>query len=111
MGPPYVVGVDGGTEGIRAGVFDLEGNAVACASSNYNTNFPKPGWAEQVAAHCTLLLLIASVHVGSVMLQLWWAHVSFMHVFIKGHVVGCVLCTARTNKGHPFRCQTDTGQE
>eukprot|EP00903_Cladosiphon_okamuranus_P006596 g6443.t1 len=47
MGPPYVVGVDGGTEGIRAGVFDLEGNALAFASTSYSTNFPKPGWAEQ----------------------------------------------------------------
>lgn len=48
MGPLYVVGVDGGTEGIRAGVFDLEGNALAFASTSYSTIFPQPGWAEQV---------------------------------------------------------------
>lgn len=48
MAPPYVIGVDGGTEGIRAGVFDLEGNALAFASCPYATNFPQPGWAEQV---------------------------------------------------------------
>lgn len=45
---PYVVGVDGGTEGIRAGVFDTQGNALAFASCAYETTFPQPGWAEQV---------------------------------------------------------------
>ncbi|CAN0420106.1 unnamed protein product, partial [Ectocarpus sp. 13 AM-2016] len=47
MGPPYVVGVDGGTEGIRAGVFDLDGNALAFSSCAYATQYPQPGWAEQ----------------------------------------------------------------
>ncbi len=53
MAPSYVVGVDGGTEGIRAGVFDVEGNALAFASSAYSTEFPNPGWAEQV--RCVLM--------------------------------------------------------
>lgn len=48
MSPSYVIGVDGGTEGIRAGVFDTEGTAVAFASCPYVTLFPQPGWAEQV---------------------------------------------------------------
>lgn len=48
MAPPYVIGVDGGTEGIRAGVFDTDGNALAFASCSYVTNYPQPGWAEQV---------------------------------------------------------------
>ena len=43
----YVIGVDGGTESIRAGVFDLSGNPLAFASVTYPTNFPIPGWAEQ----------------------------------------------------------------
>ena len=43
----YLIGVDGGTESIRAGVFDTTGNPLAYASTNYNTNFPSPGWAEQ----------------------------------------------------------------
>ena len=42
-----VIGVDGGTEGIRAGVFDLTGNALAFATTPYETVFPQPGWAEQ----------------------------------------------------------------
>ena len=52
MSPPYVVGVDGGTEGIRAGIFDTEGKALAFASCPYGTKFPRPGWAEQVRAPC-----------------------------------------------------------
>lgn len=55
MAPGYVVGVDGGTEGIRAGVFDVEGNALAFASSAYSTNFPQPGWAEQVSSNPRLV--------------------------------------------------------
>ena len=47
MQKKYVIGVDGGTESIRAGVFDLLGNPQAFASVSYPTNFPVPGWAEQ----------------------------------------------------------------
>jgi hypothetical protein len=43
----YVIGVDGGTESLRAGVFDLTGTPVAMASSSYATSFPQPSWAEQ----------------------------------------------------------------
>ena len=42
-----VIGVDGGTESLRAGVFDLQGRPRAFASSAYSTNFPQPSWAEQ----------------------------------------------------------------
>ena len=45
-----VIGVDGGTEGLRAGVFDLAGRALAFASTPYPTTFPAPGWAEQQPA-------------------------------------------------------------
>jgi FGGY-family pentulose kinase len=44
---PYLLGVDGGTEGLRAGVFDLEGAPLGFASTPYRTDFPNPGWAEQ----------------------------------------------------------------
>ncbi|KAI7844200.1 hypothetical protein COHA_002334 [Chlorella ohadii] len=47
MTAKYVIGVDGGTESIRAGVFDLAGTPLSFASQPYPTNFPKPGWAEQ----------------------------------------------------------------
>src|SRR5262249_12168547 len=47
MAERYVIGVDGGTESLRAGVFDLRGRPRAVASSAYSTVFPQPGWAEQ----------------------------------------------------------------
>jgi ribulose kinase len=43
----YVLGVDGGTESIRCGVFDLTGQPIGFASTPYKTHFPEPGWAEQ----------------------------------------------------------------
>lgn len=42
-----VIGLDGGTEGIRAGVFDLAGRPLAFAAQSYPTAFPRPSWAEQ----------------------------------------------------------------
>jgi len=45
--PPYIIGIDGGTEAIKAGLFDLSGNLVASGSRTYQTYFPRPGWAEQ----------------------------------------------------------------
>ena len=47
MTAPYVIGIDGGTESLRAGVFDLNGRALAFAATPYKTQFPKPSWAEQ----------------------------------------------------------------
>jgi len=43
----YVIGVDGGTESIRAFVFDLEGRPLASVATPYSTDFPNPSWAEQ----------------------------------------------------------------
>eukprot|EP00887_Chlorella_sp_A99_P007355 scaffold2.g7355.t1 len=43
----YVIGVDGGTESLRAGVFDLKGHPLAFAAVPYPTHYPHPSWAEQ----------------------------------------------------------------
>jgi sugar (pentulose or hexulose) kinase len=46
----YVVGVDGGTESIRAGVYAAaDGTLLASAAVAYRsgTSYPRPGWAEQ----------------------------------------------------------------
>ena len=47
VSPPYVLGIDAGTEAVKAGLFDLKGHLVASGARNYPTYFPKPGWAEQ----------------------------------------------------------------
>ncbi|HLZ81484.1 MAG TPA: FGGY family carbohydrate kinase, partial [Ktedonobacteraceae bacterium] len=44
---PYFMGIDGGTESVRVGVFDQEGTPVGFASSIYTLKHPRPGWAEQ----------------------------------------------------------------
>ena len=43
----YVIGVDGGTESIRAFVFNLDGRPLASVATPYKTEFPNPSWAEQ----------------------------------------------------------------
>jgi ribulokinase len=45
--PPYVLAIDAGTEAIKAGLFDRQGNKIATGSRAYRTYFPRPGWAEQ----------------------------------------------------------------
>jgi len=41
------LGIDAGTEAIKAGLFDAEGNLLAQGTRAYKTYFPKPGYAEQ----------------------------------------------------------------
>jgi len=43
----YVIGIDGGTESLRAHVFDMAGRDLGGGSSSYETAFPAPGHAEQ----------------------------------------------------------------
>ncbi|MEE9322483.1 MAG: FGGY-family carbohydrate kinase [Granulosicoccus sp.] len=43
----YVIGIDGGTESIRAFVFDLDGRLIASNAATYTTNFPAAAEAEQ----------------------------------------------------------------
>uniref|UniRef100_A0A7S3VPG9 glycerol kinase n=1 Tax=Dunaliella tertiolecta TaxID=3047 RepID=A0A7S3VPG9_DUNTE len=46
--PCFVIGVDGGTEGLRAGVFNAyDGTLLGTCSATYPTYFPAPSWAEQ----------------------------------------------------------------
>ncbi len=43
----YVIGVDGGTEGLRASVFDLEGRRIGTEAVHYDTHFAPGARAEQ----------------------------------------------------------------
>lgn len=43
----YVMGIDAGTQGVRAALFDLAGEVLSLASESYPTYYPQPGWAEQ----------------------------------------------------------------
>ncbi len=44
---PYLMGIDFGTGGVRVGVFDQEGTPVVFHSVEWETKFPRSGWAEQ----------------------------------------------------------------
>lgn len=43
----YVLGVDGGTEGLRASLFDAQGTQVSVGTAAYPTVHPQTAWAEQ----------------------------------------------------------------
>lgn len=45
--PPYVLGIDCGTQSLRTGIFDLKGKPVVYAVREYPIAFPKVSWAEQ----------------------------------------------------------------
>jgi hypothetical protein len=44
---PYLLGIDFGTEGVRVGIFDSGGTPVVFHSVEFETQHPRPGWAEQ----------------------------------------------------------------
>ena len=44
---PFLIGLDLGTTGAKAGVIDRSGNVLGTGSSEYETHTPRPGWAEQ----------------------------------------------------------------
>ena len=44
---PILMGIDGGTGGIRVGLYDKKGSCLCFVSEEYKTDFPKPGWAQQ----------------------------------------------------------------
>ncbi len=44
---PYFMGIDGGTESVRVGVFDADGNPIGFSSRTYALKHPHVGWAEQ----------------------------------------------------------------
>ena len=47
MKKKYVLGIDGGTGGIRVGLYDLSGNELGFATTSYRSYHEHPGWAEQ----------------------------------------------------------------
>ena len=47
----HLAGVDIGTSGAKAMVFDLVGNPLASAYQEHPCTYPRPGWVEQDADH------------------------------------------------------------
>lgn len=44
---PYLMGIDFGTGGVRVGIFDVEGIPVTFYGVEFETQYPRSGWAEQ----------------------------------------------------------------
>lgn len=44
---PYLIGLDLGTTGAKAGIINRSGNVLATGTAEYETATPRPGWAEQ----------------------------------------------------------------
>jgi xylulokinase len=42
----YLLGIDIGTSGAKAGIFDLNGNLVSLSQQEYHFKHPRPGWSE-----------------------------------------------------------------
>lgn len=59
MGRDLVLGIDAGTAGIRAGLFDLRGQPLGFFDQSYQTLYPQPGWAEQEPEHWWIALIAA----------------------------------------------------
>lgn len=47
MDMDLVLGIDAGTVGMRAALFDLQGQPLGFYDQSYATSYPQPGWAEQ----------------------------------------------------------------
>jgi len=51
QGGPYVLGIDCGTQSLRAALFDLKGNMLASDTHAYPIEYPEVSWAEQNPEH------------------------------------------------------------
>jgi len=56
-----VLGIDAGTAGLRAGLFDLRGRPKGFHDQGYPTHYPRSGWAEQLPT-AWWEALVAAVH-------------------------------------------------
>lgn len=59
MSRDLVMGIDAGTAGVRAGLFDLQGQPLGFSDQSYQTRYPRPGWAEQHPADWWETLVLA----------------------------------------------------
>ena len=60
MQETYLTGIDIGTAGAKASIFDLKGNVVGSAYKGYRCEYPKPNWVEQDAHHIVSSGMVAA---------------------------------------------------
>jgi len=59
LSAPYLIGIDAGTQGVRAIVFGQDGQLVTGAYKTYPFDYPKPDWVEQTAEDWWIATLYA----------------------------------------------------
>lgn len=57
--PRYVLGIDAGTESVRAAIFDEKGSCLGLGISSNSTTHRHPGWAEQSIVHWEAAMIAA----------------------------------------------------
>ncbi len=57
---PYLLGIDFGTESVRVGIFDAQGQPMVFASKEYPLYHPRAGWAEQKTDEWWNALVVAT---------------------------------------------------
>ena len=60
MAKQYLAGIDIGTTGSKAIIFDLQGTVLGSAYREYPCTYPKPGWVEQDAPFIVAQMMEAS---------------------------------------------------
>ena len=55
-----VLGIDIGTTGSKATIYDVKGNAVATGYREYVCSYPKPNWVEQDAEHIVACSMVSA---------------------------------------------------
>ncbi len=94
---PLLLGIDCGTQSLRAGVYDSEGRLVVQAVEEFETQFPQVGWAEQNPQDW---LEAARVAIGKCL-----EHPDVSPEAIAGTAVDATACTPLCvdEKGEPLR--------
>jgi xylulokinase len=89
-----LIGLDIGTTGCKASIFDLEGNLLSSASREYAVDIPHPNWAEQDAERVWLL---AQQALKEAISAIQGAEVAALGLSVQGEAVipvddnGCAL--------------------
>jgi xylulokinase len=102
---PGILVYDIGTTSVKSAVFDLSLRPAALKSAAYETEFPRPGWAQQdpeqfwLAAVKGTRELLALPEPGSM---------EIVAVGLTGHMNGCLAVDARGNPTYPELIHADS---
>jgi xylulokinase len=103
-----LIGLDIGTTGCKASIFDLEGNLLSSASREYTVDIPHPNWAEQDAERVWQLAQEALHEAISAIQD---AEVSALGLSVQGEAVIPVDESGRALRPAILGMDTRTGEQ